>query len=326
MKRVTLLLMTAVLAMLAAPEAAAQSAGNWPRQRPITFVVPTPAGGSNDATGRAVAEALGRQLGQTIVVDNRPGAAGSIAMEFVSKAPADGYTFVVASDSVSLQPVLRKTVTWSVERDFVPVIMFGTQPIVVATYAASPYKSIQDLVRAAKARPGSIGYATSGQGSIQHLAGELLGEMAGIDLLHIPYKGGGQAISDLVGGQVPVAILGMAAVLPHVKSGRARILAVTTRTRSKAAPDAPTLDESVAKGYDVRQWAGLMAPARTPPEILSRFADEAARALATPVTQERFDSLGFDVSGMSGGEFQGYLRADRERWSRIIADRKLQLD
>ena len=133
--------------------------------------------------------------------------------------------------------------------------------------------------------------------------------MAGIDLLHIPYKGGGQAISDLVGGQVPVAILGMAAVLPHVKSGRARILAVTTKTRSKAVPDAPTLDESVAPGYDVRQWAGLMAPAKTPPEILSRFTEEAGKALATPVTRERFDNLGFDVSGMSGGEFQGYLRS-----------------
>jgi tripartite-type tricarboxylate transporter receptor subunit TctC len=320
-----LVLMTALLATHAATQTAAQ-ATSWPRQRPITFVVPTPAGGSNDATGRAVGEALGKQLGQTIIVDNRPGAAGSIAMDFVSKAAPDGYTFVVASDSVSLQPVLRKNVAWSVERDFIPVIMFGTQPIVVATYAASPYKSIKDLVAAAKAKPGTIGYATSGQGSIQHLAGELLGEMAGIELLHIPYKGGGQAISDLVGGQVPVAILGMAAVLPHVKSGRARILAVTTKARSKAVPDVPTLDESVAPGYDVRQWAGLMAPARMPPEILSQFTEEARKAIAAPVTRERFDKLGFEVSGMSGVEFQEYLRNDRVRWSRIIADRKLQLD
>ena len=325
MNRLTVVLMAAVLTTFAASQADAQ-ATTWPRQRPITFVVPTPAGGSNDATGRAVGEALGKQLGQTIIVDNRPGAAGSLAMEFVSKAAPDGYTFVIASDSISLQPVLRKTVTWNVERDFVPVIMFGTQPIVVATYAASPYKSIKDLVAAAKAKPGSIGYATSGQGSIQHLAGELLGEMAGIDMLHIPYKGGGQAISDLVGGQVPVAILGMAAVLPHVKSGRVRILAVTTKARSRAVPDVPTLDESVAPGYDVRQWAGLMAPAKVPPEILSRLTEEAGKALATPVTRERFDSLGFDVSGVSGGEFQKYLRADRARWSKIITDRKLQLD
>jgi tripartite-type tricarboxylate transporter receptor subunit TctC len=322
---VTLVLMAAMLTTFAASQAAALST-NWPRQRPITFIVPTPAGGSNDATGRAMGEALGKQLGQTIIVDNRPGAAGSIAMDFVSKSAPDGYTFVIASDSISLQPVLRKTVTWNVERDFVPVIMFGTQPIVVATYTASPYKSIKDLVAAAKAKPGSIGYATSGQGSIQHLAGELFGEMAGIDLLHIPYKGGGQAISDLVGGQVPVAILGMAAVLPHVKSGRARILAVTTKVRSKAVPEVPTLDESVAPGYDVRQWAGLMAPAKTPPEILSRLIDEAGKALATPITRERFDGLGFDVSGISGDEFQKYLRADRARWSKIIVDRKLQLD
>jgi len=325
MKRMSLVLIAATLAAFAASQATAQTT-NWPRQRPITFVVPNAAGGSNDATGRAMAEALGKQLGQSIIVDNRPGASGSIAMDFVSKSAPDGYTFVVASDSISLQPVLRKTVTWNVERDFVPVIMFGTQPIVVATYAASPYKSMKELVAAAKAKPGSIGYATSRQGLIHHLAGELLGEVAGIDLLHVPYKGGGQAIGDLVGGQVPVAVLGMAAVLPQVKNGKARILAVTTKARSKAVPEVPSLDESVAPGYDVRQWAGLMAPARTPPEILSRFIDEAGKALATPVMRERFNSLGFDVSSISGAEFQSYLRAERARWSKVITERKLQLD
>jgi tripartite-type tricarboxylate transporter receptor subunit TctC len=222
--------------------------------------------------------------------------------------------------------VLRKGLKWNVERDFVPVTMFGTQPIVVATYSASPYKTIKDVIAAAKASPGKIGYATSGQGSLQHLAGELLAQTAGVDLLHIPYKGGGQAITDLVGGQVPVGVLGLAAVLPHAKSGRVRILAVTTKTRSPAVPDVPTLDETVAPGYDVRQWAGLMAPAATPAAVLARMQKEIATSLATSALRERIESLGFQVSGISGAEFAAYLSRERDRWSKVIAERKLQLD
>jgi tripartite-type tricarboxylate transporter receptor subunit TctC len=247
-------------------------------------------------------------------------------MEVVASSPADGYTFVVASDTVALQPVLRQGLKWNVERDFVPVTMFGAQPIVVATFAASPYKTMKDVIAAAKASPGKIGYATSGQGSLQHLAGELLAQMAGADLLHIPYKGGGQAITDLIGGQVPVAVLGLAAVLPHARSGRVRILAVTTKARSPAVPDVPTLDETVAPGYDVRQWAGLMAPAATPPAVLARMQKEIAASLAMPAVRERIEKLGFEVTGISGAEFTAYLARDRARWSKVIAERKLQLD
>lgn len=316
----------AALAIAAIPAASANAqAPAWPNKT-IKFVVPQPAGGSNDAMGRALAEPLGKQLGQVIVVDNRPGASGAVGMEAVIASPADGYTFVVASDTVALQPVLRQGLKWNVERDFVPVTMFGTQPIVVATYAASPYKTMKDVIAAAKASPGKIGYATSGQGSLQHLAGEFLAQTTGVDLLHIPYKGGGQAITDLVGGQVPVGVLGLAAVLPHVKSGRVRLLAVTTKTRSPAVPDVPTLDETVAPGYDVRQWAGLMAPAATPPAVLARMQKEIGISLATPALRERIESLGFEVSGISGAEFAAYLARERARWSKVITERKLQLD
>lgn len=316
----------AVLAALAfaVPVAQAQSPA-WPT-KPVKFVVPQPAGGSNDAMGRAVAEPLGRRLGQSIVVDNRPGASGAVGMEAVASSPPDGHTFVVASDSVALQSVIRKGLKWNVERDFVAVAMFGAQPIVVAVPAASPFKSIKDVVAAAKASPGKLGYATSGQGSIQHLAGELFAQTAGLDLLHVPYKGGGQAITDLVGAQVPVAVLGLAAVLPHAKAGRVRILAVTTKARSPAVPDVPTLDETVTPGYDVRQWAGLMAPAATPPEILARLQQEIAAVLATKELRERIDHLGFEVSGMAGAEFNAHLARERVRWSKVIAERKLQLD
>lgn len=316
----------AVLAALAfaVPVAQAQSPA-WPT-KPVKFVVPQPAGGSNDAMGRAVAEPLGRRLGQSIVVDNRPGASGAVGMEAVASSPPDGHTFVVASDSVALQSVIRKGLKWNVERDFVAVAMFGAQPIVVAVPAASPFKSIKDVVAAAKASPGKLGYATSGQGSIQHLAGELFAQTAGLDLLHVPYKGGGQAITDLVGAQVPVAVLGLAAVLPHAKAGRVRILAVTTKARSPAVPDVPTLDETVTPGYDVRQWAGLMAPAATPPEILARLQQDIAAVLATKELRERIDHLGFEVSGMAGAEFNAHLARERVRWSKVIAERKLQLD
>ena len=297
----------------------------WPNKT-IKWVVPQPAGGSNDAMGRAVGEQLSKQLGQPIVVDNRPGASGAVGMEVVSASPADGYTFAVASDTVALQPVLRKGLKWNVERDFVPVTMFGAQPIVVATPANSPYKTMKDVIAAAKASPGKLGYATSGQGSLQHLAGELLAQTAGVDLLHIPYKGGGQAITDLVGGQVPVGVLGLAAVLPHAKAGRVRILAVTTKARSPAVPDVPTLDETVAPGYDVRQWAGLMAPAATPPDVLAKMQKEIEAALATPALRERIEKLGFEVTGTAGADFVAYLNRDRARWSKVIAERKLQLD
>ena len=316
----------ATLALVAAASSVSAQPAAWPQQRPIKFVVPNPPGGSNDATGRTVAEAITKPLGQTVIIENKPGASGGVAMEAVAASPADGYTFVVASDSVALQPILRKGLKWNVQKDFVPVVMFGTQPIVVATHSGSPYKTIQDLVAAAKASPGKIGYATSGQGSIQHLAGELLNQVAGIDLLHIPYKGGGQAVSDLVGGQVPAAVLGLAAVLPHARAGKVRILAVTSRARATAVPDVPTLDETVAPGYDARQWAGLMAPAGTPPEALARMQREIVAVLATPATRERFDKLGFDVSGMAGKPFVDYLDLERARWSKLIADKKLQLD
>ncbi len=315
-------LAAAAVAILPAADALAQG---WPNKT-IKFVVPQPAGGSNDAMGRAMGEQLSKQLGQPVVVDNRPGASGGVGMELVSSSPADGYTYVIASDSVALQPILRKGLKWNVERDFVPVTMFGAQPIVVAVPAASPFKTMKDVIAAAKASPGKIGYATSGQGSIQHLAGELLAQMAGIELLHIPYKGGGQAIADLVGGQVPVAVLGLAAVLPHAKGGRVRILAVTTKARSPAVPDVPSLDEAGVPGYDVRQWAGLMAPAATPPDVLAKLQKEIAAALATPALRERIEKLGFEVTGTAGAEFAAYLNRDRARWSKVIAERKLQLD
>lgn len=321
------LMLTALVAIATSgitADAMAQASG-WPN-KPIRFVVPQPAGGSNDVMGRAVAEALSRQLSQVILVDNRAGASGAVGMDVVASSPADGYTFAVGSDTVALQPVLRQGLRWSVERDFVPVTMFGSQPIVIATPSGSPYKSVKDVIAAAKASPGKIGYATSGQGSLQHLAGELLAQMTGVDLLHVPYKGGGQAITDLVGGQVPVAVLGLAAVLPQARTGRVRILAVTTKTRSPALPDVPTLDETVAAGYDVRQWAGLLAPAATPPEVLARMQKEIASALATPALREHIDKLGFEVSGLSRAEFSAYLARERTRWSKIIADRKLQLD
>lgn len=318
-------LCTTALAAFALAAAAHAQPTAWP-SKPLKFVVPQPAGGSNDAMGRAVAEPLGRRLGQPIVVDNRPGASGAVGMEAVASSPADGYTFVVASDTVALQPVLRQGLKWNVERDFVAVAMFGAQPIVVAVPASSPFKTMKEVVAAAKASPGKLGYATSGQGSIQHLAGELLSQMAGVDLLHVPYKGGGQAITDLVGAQVPLAVLGLAAVLPHAKAGRVRILAVTTKARSPAVPDVPTLDETVAPGYDVRQWSGLMAPAATPPEVLARMQKEIASVLATKELRDRIDQLGFELSALAGAEFNAYLARERGRWSKVIAERKLQLD
>lgn len=200
---------------------------DWPTKS-LTFVVPFPAGGSNDIAARVIGEGVRQRIGQTVVVDNKPGANGSLGVESVLRAPKDNYTFLVASDSVSLLPLFRTT-PWDLTKSFVPVSVLSYQPIVLVTTATSGIRSVKDLVARAKEKPNQIAYATSGTGSIQHLVGELFAQQLGIDLLHVPYKGGGQAVNDVIAGQVPVAVLGAAAVLQHIKGGKLTALAVSTR-------------------------------------------------------------------------------------------------
>ncbi|MEN9538857.1 MAG: hypothetical protein RLZZ126_1092 [Pseudomonadota bacterium] len=299
-------------------------AQDWP-VKSMGFVVPFPPGGSNDIAARVVAEGVGKRFGHSVVIDNRPGANGALGVESVLRAPKDHHTFLVASDSVSLLPLFR-TMPWDLTKSFTPVAVLSYQPIVVVTAASSGIKSIKDLAARARERPNQIGYATSGQGSLQHLVGELFSQQMKMDLLHVPYKGGGQAVNDVLAGQVPAGVLGAAAVLPHIKSGKLVALAVTTRNRSLMLPDVPTLHESGATDLDVPQWSALFAPEGTPAQVLARLRQGVDDTLAEAAVKQRFANAAMDIVATPPAAFAQRMVADRERWARLIKDRKISLD
>ena len=296
----------------------------WP-SKSMSFVVPFPAGGSNDIAARVVAEGVGKRLGQSVVIDNKPGANGALGVDAVLRASRDHHTFLVASDSVSLLPLFR-TMPWDLTKSFTPVAVLSYQPIVVVTAATSGIKSIKDLQARAREKPDQIGYATSGQGSLQHLVGELFSQQMKMDLLHVPYKGGGQAVNDVVAGQVPVAVLGAAAVLPHIKSGKLIALAVTTRNRSPMLPDTPTLHESGATDIDVPQWSALFALEGTPAPVLARLRQSTDETLAEASVKQRFANAAMDIVATPPAAFAQRMVADRDRWARLIKDRKISLE
>jgi tripartite-type tricarboxylate transporter receptor subunit TctC len=299
-------------------------AQDWPGKS-LTFVVPFPPGGSNDIAARVVADSVRKRLGQTVVVDNKAGANGALGVDAVLRAPKDHHTFLVASDSVSLLPLFRST-SWDLTKTFIPVAALSFQPIVVVTAPGSGIKSIKDLQALARSRPNQVSYASSGQGSIQHLVGELFAQQLGIDLLHVPYKGGGQAVNDVLAGQVATAVLGAAAVLPHVKAGRLVALAVSTRSRSAMLPDVPTLAESGAPDVDVAQWSALFAMDGTPVPVLARLRSSVMETLAEPEIRQRFVSAAMEISTVSPEAFRQQMVKDRERWARLIKDRKISLE
>lgn len=318
--RRTALLSLLVLAMTP-PLAHAQE---WPGKS-LTFVVPFPAGGSNDIAARVVGEGVRQRLGQTVVIDNKPGANGALGVEAVLRAPKDNHTFLVASDSVSLLPLFRTT-SWDLTKSFTPVAVLSYQPIVVVTTATSGIRSIKDLQARAREKPNQIAYATSGQGSLQHLVGELFSQQLGIDLLHVPYKGGGQAVNDVIAGQVPVAVLGAAAVLQFIKAGKLVALAVSTRNRSPMLPDTPTLAESGASDVDVPQWSALFASEGTPAAVVNRLRRSVDESLAEPAIKQRFTNAAMDIVATPPEAFQQRMIQDRERWAKLIKDRKISLE
>jgi tripartite-type tricarboxylate transporter receptor subunit TctC len=299
-------------------------AQDWPAKS-LTFVVPFPAGGSNDIAARLVADSLRKQLGQSVVIDNKAGANGALGVESILRAPKDAHTFLIASDSVSLLPLFRST-TWDLTKNFTPVAALSFQPIVVVTAPSSGLKSIKDLQALAKTKPNQVSYATSGQGSLQHLVGELFSQQLGIDLLHVPYKGGGQAVNDVIAGQVTAAVLGAAAVLPHIKAGKLVALAVSTRSRSPMLPDTPTLMESGASEVDVPQWSALFALEGTPAPVIAKLRRSVEETLRDPEIKNRFANAAMDISTTTPEAFGQRMVQDRERWAKLIKSRKISME
>jgi tripartite-type tricarboxylate transporter receptor subunit TctC len=298
-------------------------AQTWPA-KPVRFIVPFPPGGSTDVAARTVAEKLSRALGQQVVVDNRGGGGGAIGTVEAARSAADGYTLLFVADPVITLHLVVKNVQFDMQRDFAAITQVTTQPIAVAVHSSVPVKSAHELIAYAKANPGKLSFAHSGTGSGQHMSGELLKKMAGIDIVHVPYKGGGPAVQDLVAGQVPMGVLGSTPLIPHHKSGRIRIIAFTSKERFPPMPEIPTLHESGLAGFDTTQWLGILAPKGTPAEIISRVQVETAKALALPDVKERLAQAALQAVGSTPKEFEALIRADLERWTAIAKELKLE--
>jgi tripartite-type tricarboxylate transporter receptor subunit TctC len=300
----------------------AQAQG-WPA-KPVRFIVPFPPGGSTDVAARTVAEKLSRALGQQVVVDNRGGGGGAIGTVEAARAAPDGYTLLFVADPVITLHLVVKNVQFDMQRDFATVTQVTTQPIAVAVHAALPINNIRQLIDYAKANPGKLSFAHSGTGSGQHMSGELLKKMAGIDMVHVPYKGGGPAVQDLVAGQVPVGVLGSTPLIPHHKSGRIRIVAFTSKERFAPMPEIPTLHESGLTGFDTTQWLGILAPKGTGADIVNRLYNETRSVLAMQDVKERLAQAALQTVGSTPKEFEAVIRADLERWRSIAKELKLE--
>jgi tripartite-type tricarboxylate transporter receptor subunit TctC len=319
MKTLLLILGIACAAALVSPA----SAQPWPA-KPVRFVVPFPPGGATDVAARTLADKLTQSLGQQVVVENRAGAVGAIGTTEVARSAPDGYSILFAADPVTTLHLVVKNLQYDVLRDFVPVTQVTTQPLGFAVHASVPARTVQEFVALARASPGKYAFAHSGTGSGQHLSGELFKKLAGIDMTHIPYKGGAPAVQDLVGGQVPAAFLGSTPLIPHHNAGRIRILAFTSKERFAALPEVPTLHESGFPGFDTGQWLGLLAPRGTSAEVVSRLHAAAKSALGLADVKERLLKSGLITVGSSPKEFEAVIRADIERWSKLAAELGLQ--
>jgi tripartite-type tricarboxylate transporter receptor subunit TctC len=319
MKALVLVLGIACAAALVSPA----SAQPWPA-RPVRFIVPFPPGGSTDVAARTLAEKLTRALGQQVVVDNRSGGGGAIGTVEAARAAPDGYTLLFVADPVITLHLVVKNVRFDLQRDFAAITQVTTQPIAVAVHASLPVQNIKQLIDYARANPGKLSFAHSGTGSGQHMSGELLKKMAGIDMVHVPYKGGGPAVQDLVAGQVPVGVLGSTPLIPHHKSGRIRIIAFTSKDRFAPMPEIPTLHESGLAGFDTTQWLGVLAPRGTPADVVSKVHSETAKALALQDVRERLAQAALQAVGSTPKEFEALIRADLERWTAIARELKLE--
>ena len=313
---------TSVLITALFPLSGQAAAQSWP-SRPMRLVVPYVPGGATDLVSRIVGEQLTARLGQQVVVDNRPGATGTIAFTGVAAAEADGYTLVTTADSLTVVPFSYKNLKFDPRSSFAPVSTMSTQPLVLAVHSAVPARNVKEFVALAKTR--SLSFATSGTGTSQHLSGELIKKMTGIDMVHIPYKGGGQAIIDLSGGQVPAAVLGSSTVIPQHKAGRVRILAVTSKKRSAVLQDVQTLDESGLKGFDVYQWTAMLAPAKTPKAVISRLNTEINAILKHPAARDKLLAAGFEAQPSSPEEVSKLIADGMTRWGNLIQELKLDL-
>ena len=322
MERLPLLALAVLLSAWASAQAQTQ---DYP-SRPIRIVVPFSPGGAVDGPTRAIAQELSKRLKQQVIIDNRPGAGATIGSEVVAKALPDGYTLLLASQTNAISASLYPRLSFNPIDDFVGISLLGREPGVLVVHPSLPAKSVAELVALAKDRPGQLNYASSGNGSGQHLFMALFTTMAGIQLTHVPYRGSGQATTDLLGGTVPMAMPGTAGIVGHIKAGKLRPLAVSGVTRSPQLPEVPTLAESGLPGYSAYVWLGLLAPKGTPAAIIERLHRELIAALATPEVKNYMTEAGIEPVGSTPAEMDSYFREERDRWARVVKDTGAKID
>ena len=294
-------------------------AQSWPA-KPVRTIVPYPPGGSTDLVMRTLADRLSRTFNQQFIVENRGGAGGAVGTAEVARAAPDGYTFAFVGDPAVTLHLVIKDIQYNIQRDFVPVTQVTTQPLALVVHQSLPVRTVPEFIRHAKANPGKVFFAHAGTGTGQHMSGELLKKMAGIEMTHVPYKGGGPAVQDLVAGQVLVGMLASTPVIPHHKSGRVKILAFTTKERFPPMPEIPTLHESGLSGFDTSQWLGILAPAGTPQGIVATLQAEIAKVLASPDVRKRFEEAALLTVGSTPEQFAKVISDDLRRWNKLAAD------
>lgn len=313
-----LLSLILVAAGVAGGSAWAQTAANYPT-KPVRFIAPFPPGGSTDLLARLVALKLSEAWGQQVIVENRGGAAGTIGVELAARAAPDGYTIVMGHvGTFGVNPTLYPKLSYDAVRDFAPITVLATVPNGMAVHPSLPVKTARDFVALAKARPGQLFYASGGNGSASHLAGEYFRLLAKIDIVHVPYKGTGPAIIDLIAGQTSMTITGMTALMPHVKSGRLKLLGVATLKRLTIMPELPTINESGVPGYDANQWYGVLTQAAVPRDIVMKLNTEIVKVLARPDVKARLAADGAQTVGNTPEQFAAYIKSEIARWAPVV--------
>jgi tripartite-type tricarboxylate transporter receptor subunit TctC len=296
----------------------------WPT-KPIRYIVPFPPGAFNDTLARIMAAELPKALGQPVLVENRPGGNTIIGTEAAAKSPPDGYTLFGAALPFAVIQSLYKT-SFDVTKDFAPITLAGTTPNLLVANPNVPINTVKELIAAAKAKPGGLNYASTGNGTSNHLSFELFKSMTGTQVTHIPYKGSAPAVTDLIAGQVQLMFDNTPNVLPQVKAGKLKAIAVSSKKRSSLAPEVPTVDESGVPGYDVTVWFGILAPAGTPKEIVARLNTEMVKIMRTPEITDRFNKAGVDVAASSSEYFSDFLKAEVARWAKVVQDANIKAD
>jgi len=313
------------LALAAAMAGGATMAQAWP-SKPISLVVPFPAGGTTDVLARALAEKLTLSLGQTVIVESKPGAGATVGADYVAKAKPDGYTLLVGAVHHTIASSVYKKLPYDFQKDLAPITEIALVPNVLVVNASTPARNVAELVALLKAQPGKHNYGSNGNGTAQHLIGTQFENMTGTDFSHIPYKGSGPLATDLLGGQITMSFDTVTPVLQHIKAGKLRALAVTTAKRSSVLPDVPTLDEAGLKGFNIGTWFGVLAPAATPKDVLARLNAEMVKVIHSPEFRKRMDEIGAEPIGNSAEQMAAQIKSETDKFAKLVKDAKVTIE